>query len=231
MLKIEFVAYLDQTVIQSDYDNHVLRVDLTKWTQLYQQQQRFILEDANHHYLSHQRWLMDKAKHDAQFNEATDRLVEEMLINEGLRRVPESAEDDVDYKAAFDECEAELGAEVAQWRNLARKIVRADNESWSNETRGAKVETIISEMAVLLGDEPRPDKARMSVPDEEPKDHIIRGYSETIGQVVYWTGFHWVLDRDYAKKFTRLDALELANSTNAMDNDAAINICAIKETE
>lgn len=84
---------------------------------------------------------------------------------------------------------------------------------------------------------------RMSVPDSDeedtrpPKakpaveDHFIRAYNTETHEVVYWQEkWGWGTDRTKMRYFTRSKALELANSTNAMDdNDEIINVCAIQE--
>jgi len=245
MLKIEFVAYLDGTVIQSDYDNHVLYVDYCKWVQLDKQQRRYIIEDANQHYGVHQRWKSER-ENKAQFNSAGATVY---AYAKPERTILLST-----HEALLESAVAELG----KWRELARRLVEADSDSWSNESRGEYVEPIMEDVAALLSGCAKgvtTDKARMSVDSDEDidwgtcvqcgsdrpctcgetkewKNYIIRAWSEPSQQVVYWQEkWAWGPDRKTARRFTRMKALELANSTNTVFSEDIINVCAIKEID
>lgn len=223
MLKIEFVAYLDGTVIQSDYDNHVLRVDLTKWTQLEKDQRKYILEDANHHYISRQNWL----------------TVNERRLNDALDKMAE--DDDVDYADALKGCETEL----EELRHNVRDFCDLFNRTPEHRLR--ELQEHVDALAKAAKGDETVDNARMSVPDSdeefdwtasrltkadmpEAEDHIIRAYDMNLQQVVYWQEkWAWRSERSTARRFTRMKALELANRTNIMKgNDDIINVCAIK---
>lgn len=150
----------------------------------------------------------------------------------------------------------ELGAEVAQWRNLARRLEKVWYESWNFTVFGSDSVPIMGQLIKLLNktDGTKPDTARMSVPDSdddfdwnkgvtltehaarklaesEAKDHFIRAYNTETHEVVYWQEkWGWGTDRTKMRYFTRSKALEMANSTNATgDNDEIINVCAIQE--
>lgn len=167
-------------------------------------------------------------------------------------------DDEVDYKQAFEEAEAQLTA----YRNIVTRIQEAWRVSFSWESFGDTAKPLMAELLELLHREQNgvaPDTARMSVPDSDeeidwqaqgkadPKapevpvvdfrgipepveDHVIRAWDEKTQQVVYWHHDRgWRPDLKGAKRFTRVRALEIANSGNSVwPSHHVVNICAIQ---
>jgi len=231
MLEIRFVAYLDGTVIQSNYDNHVLYVDYSKWSQLDKQQRRYIVEDANQHYGVHQRWKAEREK--KELDDVLDRSTCGCMTTCAA-------------------CE-NVALELAKWRDLARRLERVWYESFSYQYFGEDAAPIMAQLIDHLNktDSTAPvDKARMSVPIADPtivaaagkemlkpKDnelcYVLRGYDGVTDETVYWQeGLGWRPELSTAKLFTRAKALEMANRprpTLVVTDVVAVNLNASKE--
>lgn len=166
-------------------------------------------------------------------------------------------DDEVDYKQAFEEAEAQLN----KYREIVTRIQEAWRVSFSWESFGDTAKPMVAELLELLHREQNgvaPDTARMSVPDSDeeidwqaqgrvdPKapevpvvdfrgipepveDHVIRAWDEKTQQVVYWHHDRgWRPDLKGAKRFTRVRALEIVNSgNNVWPSYHVVNICAV----
>ena len=177
MVTIEFVVGADVPA-RLDRATGVVFVDYIQWMGMTKEHRRAVLENFRDLDTSHQRWLKEKTEREASMT-ANERRLSDDLEDMEHRLYDEPSDDDVDYKAAFDECEAELkqeveavkelGAEVAQWRNFVRRLERTWYEVYSLQSFGENSAPIIKQMLELLNsvdgcDTPvTTDNARMSL--------------------------------------------------------------------
>lgn len=247
MLKIEFVSSLPGRLVCEKNESGTMIISYREWSQLTKEQRISLLK----HYEDHAK----QAAADSVYNRllsATEKRLAEALetMNDGRSMHEMDLDDEVDYKDALKGCEEELG----QYRQLVTQLRDHWFAAFDPDDFVAKVTTTMRELIKLLDgrdiDVPT-DKARMSVPDgdikvfvdeaqhvpealwntvEPPKDHVIRGYDTDTQSTVYWQeSWGWGASLATARRFTCMKALELANSTNSMNIDTIINVCAVKE--
>lgn len=176
MLKIEFVHGLTPTgaIVKQDFDRGVLLVEYAAWCGMDEKRRIYILEHEEAHCAAHQRWL----ERNRQALAEADAFIEHLSANEKrLVDTLEKMEDEVDYKLAFEACEAAremllsthetVCAEVSAWRNIAKDMLDAWHSTFDADTFVKKAKPIMDRIYELRRDIDVPtDKARMSVGED-----------------------------------------------------------------
>lgn len=246
MLKIEWAINTPSThVIERKGD--VMLIDYAHWMTMDKATRECLLDREYKEWEAEQAALPKLTANERNLADALERMEDKVRTPEasddGVHWEPFGAvnlDDEVDYKQAFEEAEAQLTA----YRNIVTRIQEAWRVSFSWESFGDTAKPMVAELLELLHREQNgvaPDTARMSVPDDDedaedtrpPKGaklgHVIRAWDEDAQQVVYWHGWGWRPDRKEAMLFTRIRALEFANNgNNVWPSYHIVNVCAIQ---